>query len=135
MDTLLLDRTTWDLCLDSNGNIALASDPYALAQDAASAIRLFSAELWYDTSQGIPYFQSILGRPPPIAFMKSRFIAAALTVPGVASAKCFITKFENRALEGQVQITSVTGQTATASFVSQDFILDESLLDGTDTLV
>jgi hypothetical protein len=116
VQTLLLDRTTWDLVLDAAGNIAVASDPYALAQDAASAIRLFAGELWYDTTQGIPYFESILGRPPPIAFMKSRFVAAALTVPGVASAVAYITGIEGRTVTGQVQIISTSGQTAVATF-------------------
>ena len=67
MNTLLLDRATWDLCLDAAGNIATASEPYALAQDASSAIRLFVSEAWYDTTQGIPYFTNILGQAPPIA--------------------------------------------------------------------
>ena len=56
MKTLLLDQTTWDLTLDANNNIALAAEPYAFAQDAASAIRLFQGELWYDTTRGVPYF-------------------------------------------------------------------------------
>ena len=47
--TLLLDRTTWDLCLDANGNIAMATGPYAIAQDVASAVRL-----WHDTTKGVP---------------------------------------------------------------------------------
>ena len=115
-DTLLLDRTTWDLCLDASGNIAVASGPYALAQDAASAIRLFATELWYDTAQGVPYFASILGQPPPIALMKAQFEAAALTVPGVVSAVAFISKIEGRTVTGQVQITDATGTVAAATF-------------------
>ena len=43
MKTLLLRPDTWDLTLDSAGNIAVAENPYALAQDAASAIKLFQA--------------------------------------------------------------------------------------------
>ena len=42
MNTLLLDTLRWDLCLDVHGNIAVASDPYSVAQDVASAIRTFS---------------------------------------------------------------------------------------------
>lgn len=116
MDTLLLDRTTWDLCLDASGNIALASGAYALAQDAASAIRLFAGELWYDTTQGVPYFAEILGKTPSVALMKSEFTAAALTVPGVVSARCFIASIKGRTVTGQVQITDVAGNTAVASF-------------------
>ena len=65
MKTLLLDRTAWDLCLDSNGNIALASEPYSLAQDVASAVRLFLGECYYDTTKGIPYWTEVLGMLPP----------------------------------------------------------------------
>ena len=36
-NTLLLDRTVWDLLLDGSGNIAIATEPYATAQDVASA--------------------------------------------------------------------------------------------------
>ena len=54
-DTLLLDLTNWDLVLDVNGNIAIARPPYALAQDAASAVKTFQGECYYDTTLGIPY--------------------------------------------------------------------------------
>lgn len=114
--TLLLDVVAWDLVLDLNGNIAVASNPYALAQDAASAIRLFLGELWYDTTQGVPYFQGILGQAPNIALMKSQFAKAALTVPGVTAAKVFISGIHGRRVTGQVQITDKTGATTAATF-------------------
>jgi hypothetical protein len=38
MNTLFLNPGPWDLTLDASGNIALAAEPYSLAQDAASAI-------------------------------------------------------------------------------------------------
>lgn len=113
--TLLLDRTVWDLTKDASGNIALASEPYALAQDAASAIKLFQGELWFDTTKGIPYFGQILGRFPPIALMKAQFVAAAMTVPGVVSAVCFIESIVNRSVVGQVQITDASGTVTSVS--------------------
>lgn len=116
MNTLLLDRTGWDLCQDASGNIAMAAVPYALAQDAASAIKLFVGELYYDTAQGIPYFGQILGHYPPISLMKARFVAAAMSVPGVTHASCFITSFTNRVISGQVQITDTSGVVSVASF-------------------
>ena len=45
MKTLLLTTDAWDLTVDVSGNIAVADEPLALAQDAASAIRLFAGEL------------------------------------------------------------------------------------------
>lgn len=117
MKTLLLDRTLWDLVLDIDGNIAVADAPYALAQDAASAIRTFQGECWYDTGLGVPYWTQILGQsPPPVSLMKAKFEGAALTVPGVARAKCFITSFTDRRIGGQVQVTDNSGQVTTAAF-------------------
>lgn len=111
MNTLLLDPDTWDLLVDASGNIAMAADPYAVAQDVASACRLFLGELWYDTTQGVPYFSRILGKLPPLAFIKGQLIAAAMTVPGVARARVFFTSFSNRELSGQMQITTTSGTT------------------------
>ena len=107
--TLLLDTVEWDLLIDTNGNIAVASDPYSLAQDAASAIRTFLGEVWYDTQLGIPYFQTILGQTPPLSYIKAKLVAAALTVPGVTDAQCFISSISGRTLKGQVQINGGTG--------------------------
>ena len=115
--TLLLDTVAWDLVLDVNGNIAVASAPYSLAQDAASSIRTFLGEEYYDTTAGIPYFTEVLGQFPPLPLLKSLFVAAAKEVPDVASAVCFISGIADRTLSGQVQVTSAnTGQTAATSF-------------------
>lgn len=116
MKSLLLDPNTWDLTKDAAGNIAVADDPYALAQNAASAVKLFQGEQWYDTVSGVPYFQQILGRPPNIPLMKAKFEAAALTVPGVVAATVFITSITYRNVSGQVQVTSANGTTTAAAF-------------------
>ena len=109
MKTLLLSQDNWDLCLDRAGNIAVADDPYAQAQDASSAIRTFQGECYYDTSLGVPYFAQILGKFPPLALLKAKFAAAALTVPGVVKARCFISNFEDRQVNGQVEILNSKG--------------------------
>lgn len=116
VDTLLLDRGSWDLAVDAAGNIAMASAPYSMAQDAASAIKTFTGEVYFNTSLGIPYFQQILGFSPPLSLMKTYFVNAALTVPNVVSAKCFITGWIDRVVSGQVQITASDGTTSAASF-------------------
>jgi hypothetical protein len=116
MKTLLLDTVEWDLVLDVTRNIAVASDPYSLAQDAASAIRLFLGELYYDTTQGVPYWSTILGKRPPVSLIKTYLIRAALTVPGVTSAQVFLTSITDRSVNGQVQISTESGVTATAAF-------------------
>lgn len=114
--TVLLNPQTWDLMIDASRNIAVAAEPYALAQDAASAIRLFQGEDYYDTTRGIPYWEQILGHWPTISIMKSYFNRAALTVPGVLQARSFIDSIQDRRPSGQVQITDKAGNFSTVGF-------------------
>lgn len=117
MSTILLDTVAWDLVIDAAGNIAAAEEPYALAQDAASAIRTFLGECYWDTTVGVPYLQSILAKTPSISTVKQFLQAAAESVPGVASAQVFITGISDRIVSGQVQVKSTsTGKTSAANF-------------------
>ena len=115
--TILLDVTTWDYTVDAAGNWAVADEPYALAQEVSSAIRLILSELWYDKSQGIPYFQKILGQPLTLAEFQDFMVNAALTVPTVVSAVCVIQSYSatTRAVLGQVQFTDADGNTGAIS--------------------
>jgi hypothetical protein len=123
MKTLLLDVTTWDYVVDANGNWAVADEPYALAQDVSSAIRLIKGDLWYDQSQGIPYVTlrgntgQVLGKSPPMAVLQEYFVQAALTVPGVVSAVAVINSFNfaTQQVTGQVQFTDSSGTTGTVA--------------------
>jgi hypothetical protein len=114
--TLLLDNSAWDLVLDSSGNIALASPPYAVAQDVASACRLFLGELWYNTAQGVPYWQQFLGLNPTSSQISQGFNAAALTVSGVTKANMVITSVAGREDSGQIQFTTSDGESTTVIF-------------------
>lgn len=125
MRTILVDRTAWDLVKDASGNIAVADDPYSKAQDAASAIKLFEGELYYDTSRGVPYWNKddptapgqILGAAPPISYIKQKIVDAAKTVPGVVAAVAFIRAIgTDRRVTGQVQITDLQGRTLPFNF-------------------
>lgn len=117
MDSLLLTLDRWDLCLDAAGNLAIAQPPYALAQDVASAIRLFAGELWYDTAPGVPYFEQVLGHTPSLEEFRALMTRAALTVPGVVTAECILSGFdrETRKVTGQVVFTDDTGQQQTVT--------------------
>lgn len=115
--TLLLDTGSWDLSIDANSNIAIADPDYSLAQDAASAIKTFLGEMFYDTTVGVPWLTQILGQGSSLALLKQQLVDAALTVPGIASAQVFISSFQNRVVTGQVQVVSAaTGQTSAANF-------------------
>lgn len=112
----MLDRTAWDLVLDADGNVAVGAEPYAIAQDVASAVRTFAGECWYDKKLGVPYFQQILGQWPPLPLVKSMLVRQALTVPGVASAKCVVVSLKDRTLVGQIQVVDSSGVTSNADF-------------------
>lgn len=110
-NTLCLDRTLWDLFVDASGNIAMATGPYAVAQDVASACRCFLGDCYYDTGVGIPYLQQFLyQQPPPAPLVVAAFNAAALTVPGVVQAKTIITGTVDRVVQGYVEVVDTTGQ-------------------------
>lgn len=113
LPTLLLQQGAWDLCVDAAGNMAVAKPPYATAQDVSSAIRTFLAECWYDTTLGVQYQGTILGKNPPLAFVRSQMEDAALSVPGVIAAICTLQSVNGRAVTGQVQFTTTDGTTQT----------------------
>lgn len=113
--TLLLDLTNWDLMVDIHGDIAVAAEPYSLAQDAASAIKTWLGEIWYDTTQGTPWGQ-ILGQPANLPLLKQQLVAQAMSVTGVAGAVVFIASISGRNLSGQVQVSDATGTVTAASF-------------------
>lgn len=110
MNTVLLDRTTWDFLMNANGSLAVASDAYAIAQDVASAVRVFEGEVYYDTSQGLPYRQKILGRGQSLALFNTDAEAAAMTTPGVVSARAVTAVLRNtRQITGSILISDTEG--------------------------
>lgn len=136
MNTLLLDRKLWDLVVDSSGNIALASEPYQIAQDVASACRTFRGECWFNTTIGVPYFKQVLGHFPPLRLVKSLLAQAAATVPGCGSPRVFITDFKNRHMVGQVRFIDSNAKVQVAAIATPtgQFVLGESILGGPDVV-
>lgn len=119
--TMTLDPATWDLTLDAGNNISLTAPPGSLAQDAASAVKTFQGECFFDTTVGVPWLQQIFGRPLNLPLLKAQLADAAETVPGVASAQVFISSFAGRAVSGQVQVAQQsTGQTSVSDFSVTD---------------
>jgi hypothetical protein len=100
----------WDLMVDSNKNIAIATGPLALAQDVASAIQTYLGEVYYDTTQGLPYLSAVLGQPYAPMLLQAQLQQTALTVPGVLLAKASINTFANRMASGVVYITDASGE-------------------------
>jgi len=116
MDTLLLDPASWDLLLDSHGNVALAAKPYAIAQDVASAVKLFQGELYYDQAKGVPHFQSILGAGQSPLFLAAQLEAAALTVPEVVDAQCSDISYADRRASGNLRVIDADGRAQNVTF-------------------
>lgn len=116
MDTLLIDIENWDLCVDAASHIAIAKNPYALAQGAACAMKSFKRENYYNKTLGIPYYEQILGKFPPLSLIKAQLVAASKTVPEIVAARAFIASVENFGVSGQVQVTDAAGATAIAGF-------------------
>lgn len=117
MKSLLLDRTTWDLSLDADGNLAICTEGYSILQDVACAVRTWSGECWYDTSLGLTYDNGIFNGSTPMALLKSQAEAAALAVPGVSAAQCaLIGPRADRSLGGAIAVTFTSGETASVQF-------------------
>lgn len=116
MDTLLLAQDTWDLVLDINGNLAVASAPYAIAQDVASAVRANVGDIWYDRNAGVPLTAEILGHQPTLQLVRQHIETAALTVPGVTAARCILASLSGRVLTGQIQVTDNSGTETLVNF-------------------
>ena len=114
--TLYLDPTIWDLTVDANGDIAVADNPYQLAQDAATAMRTWLGEVYYDTTLGLPYRTQILGQSPPLSLVRAQLEAAAMTVDGVVAVNVALSSSVGRVLSGQVTVTDQTGATASTNF-------------------
>lgn len=110
--TLLLDTDTWDLTLDSGGNIATTTGSYGIAQNVANAVRLFTNDAWYDPDRGIPHFLIDLGMLPQESLVRARMTKAARGVDGVAAATMTITGLDARTLTGTISLTLTNGDTA-----------------------
>lgn len=107
--SLLLDVKTWGLVLDASGNIACATDPYALAQNVASAALTQLGECYYDTSLGIPYVAEIFGQTPPLSVVQAHIERATMSVYGVVSCRVVVTAAKGRIFSASIYFTDATG--------------------------
>ena len=116
MTTLALDDANWDLTVDDGMNIAVASGGQDIAQDVASAVKLFQGELWYDTTQGAPWFENVLGQNYSLRVLQELVNSAALSVPGVVQARTTIDSVTDRGITGRVEIIDTNGTLLNAQF-------------------
>lgn len=109
MKTLFLDQDTQDLMVDAAGNIATATGDYAIAQDAASYIKVNITDAIFDQDRGIPYKNLFDNKAPP-TLIKQYIIDEVTKIPEVLSAEVFFVALENRVLYIQIQIKSTSNQ-------------------------
>lgn len=110
-DTIFLNPETWDLDIDAKGCIAIASTPWAQAQNAASACRVWLGECALNTTVGVPYEQAVLGYRPSLSQIGGWFETAAESAVGVAQAVPILQYGGNatRGVTGQIQLTLSDG--------------------------
>lgn len=82
---LELDTATWDLTLDSSGNIATLSRDWSalLAQRIKTRLQTFRGELYLDRSAGVPYFEEVLKKHPDVQRVRDLLLTQVATIPGV----------------------------------------------------
>jgi hypothetical protein len=102
--------------IDGSNNIAVCSGAAATAQDVACAVMLFKGELYYDTTQGVPYMSKVFGQLYSKSIAQALIQKAALTVPYVVAAQATITGFAGRRLSGNVKVIDKVGQQLGVSF-------------------
>lgn len=105
----------WRLTLNSAGNLATVDGTPRVAQDVASYERTFRAEPIYAVSRGVPYFSRELGSLPQNELVIARANAAALEVPGVATAQTILGTLDGRTLTGDIRVTTTDGEVINVS--------------------
>ncbi|EIC83961.1 hypothetical protein [Serratia sp. M24T3] len=111
--SLYLDPDTWDLVLDGNGSLKTVTNPYSVAQDVACACKTILGEVIYDTTIGIPYFDTLLGRPVTTTTLSSWLQKQATRLSYVQSAT--VTLIPNRATRDTSGYISITDSNGTSS--------------------
>lgn len=110
MKTIFLLPTTWDITLDSAGNLAVATEEYQQAQDIASSCRVFYGDDFYNKNDGIPYLESILGKSSyPIALYQRNLHDRSMLVNGIVSVEVQLQRLDNRVLSGSIIFTNENG--------------------------
>jgi hypothetical protein len=104
-NSLSLNIGTWDIHLNSHGNLAIVNGKSRVAQDVACACRLFTDEAIFQVNRGVPYFKMALGQKPNQQLVNTHIRDIALSVPDVEDAQVVFYDFKDRTLSGEVLIT------------------------------
>lgn len=113
--SLYLNPANWDLAIDYKGNIATASESYAVAQNVACAVKTFSGECWYNTTLGIPYFADLFDPKTLLSMIAAYLEDAANSVQSVKASKANI-ELHGRQLTGTICVTTKDGRNLNLEF-------------------
>ena len=105
----------WNPALDSSGNMAVVAETERVAQDVACYERVFKGELWFGKDEGVPYWIREMGSLPQNELVIARANARALEVPGAATAKTTLNSLTDRALTGDIRVTTEDGEVINVS--------------------
>lgn len=108
--SLYLDPDSWDIDLDDKGNIRVVGNPYACAQDVATACSTLRGECIYNTSAGIPYYENIMGVQPGAGAVQSYLENEAMRLPYIAQASATVINDSGaRASTGVIVVVDTNG--------------------------
>lgn len=111
--TLYLNKN-WDIKVDDAGNIATTKGAYAVAQNAANSIRLFTDDAYFNATKGLPHFDIELGKKPDVSqsMLVNRIKKAVMKVDGTTGCEPVLEyDFEGRLISGNIVITLDGGTT------------------------
>lgn len=111
MTDLLLDPLINDLVL-VNGDLVIVDGDDAIAQDVQGALELFLGEWFLDTSQGVPYYQSILTKGIDLNLVQVTLIEQVRSRDGVVDVISLGFGYDpkTRVLTVATQIRSTSGE-------------------------
>lgn len=104
MDTIKLNSDNWDLELDASGNMYAVDGNERLAQDVATACRVWRGEALADIEFGVPY-RDIMGNRPALSLISAYLGETALTVTDVTEIEIDLQNADNeRLMTGSILI-------------------------------
>lgn len=107
-------NNNWDIFVNEDGNIATVSDDYAIAQNAANAVRLFTNDAYFNKDRGIPHFDIELGQKAITSrsTLANRIRKAVLNVDGVTDVEVSLNFINStRTYTGEIYITTINSTT------------------------
>lgn len=115
--TARLNTDNWDLALDRSGNIELVSQGYAICQNLANEIRLWTQDAYFQSQNGIDWKEAQLAKKTDQTVLASLIREAGERTEGVISVDNVTLEtvnFEDRILHGQIEITTEFGKFKTS---------------------